>query len=215
MANFNRPKPGLRERSPNPSLKNLRVIVEARLIPRFLKLTECGFKLQTETGLTIRELLCRHLSISADYVDNRIQTIFLDGKPVDDVDTASVENGSKLALSAAMPGLVGITLRKGGFYAAFREKISYTKTEDSTIKGAGEITLKLFNMVAKELGPELLSTGIRIEGDTFQNFVRRNSEDLKTACISIHLNDTEIDVAKLKETKWEDQEVFLQVISEK
>jgi hypothetical protein len=215
MANFNRSKPNLRERPPNPSLENLRVIVEARLIPRFLKLTERGFKLQIKTRLTIRELLCQHLSISADYVDNRIQTIFLDGKPVDDVDTASVENGSKLALSAAMPGLVGITLRKGGFYAAFRERISYTKTENSTFKGVGEISLKLFNMVAKELGPELLSMGILVEGDTFQNFLLRNSEDLIDGCISIHLNDEETDVAGLLKMNWKNEQVYLQVTSEK
>jgi hypothetical protein len=214
MANANRSRPDPREGTPEPPVQHLRLIVEARLISRFLKFTERGFKLQIKTGLTIRELLCQHLGISEDYVDNRIQTIFLDGKPVDDVDTASLENGSRLALSAAMPGLVGITMRKGGFYASLRNTISYTKTENSIDKSAGEIILKLFNLVAKELGPELIAKGIRIEGNTFQNFVLRNSEDLKTACTSIDLNDAEIDFAKLKEMKWEDQEMFLQVTSE-
>jgi hypothetical protein len=215
MADLNGSRSNPREGAPVPPIQHIRLIVEAGLISRFLKLTERGFKLQIKTGLTIRELLCQHLSISEDYVDNRIQTIFLDGKPVDDVDTASLENGSRLALSAAMPGLVGITFRKGGFYAALRETISYTKTENPDFKGAGEIILKLFNMVAKELGPELLAKGIRIDGNAFQNFVLRNSADLKTACSSIHLNDVEIDAARLKEMKWEDQEVFVQVTSEK
>jgi len=215
MADFNRSRSIPRGMAPDTSIEHLRLIVEASLISRFLKLTERGFKLQIKTGLTIRELLCQHLSITEDYVDNRIQTIFLDGKPVDDVDTASLENGSTLALSAAMPGLVGITLRKGGFYASLRSNISYTKPQTSMAKDEGEIILKLFNMVAKELGPKLLSTGIRIDGNAFQNFVLRNLEELKTACTSIHLNDADIDVAKLEEMKWEDQEVFLQVTSEK
>ena len=215
MTDLNGSRSNPREGTPDPPIQHLRFIVEAGLISRFLKLTERGFKLQIKTGLNIRELLCQHLSISEDYVDNRIQTIFLDGKPVDDVDTASLENGSRLALSAAMPGLVGITFRKGGFYAALRETISYTKTENSISKGAGEIILKLFNMIAKDLGPKLLAAGIRIEGSAFQNFMLRNSADLKTTCTSIHLNDTEIDVARLKEMKWEDQEVFVQVTSEK
>ena len=129
MADLNGSRSNPREGAPVPPIQHIRLIVEAGLISRFLKLTERGFKLQIKTGLNIRELLCQHLSISEDYVDNRIQTIFLDGKPVDDVDTASLENGSRLALSAAMPGLVGITFRKGGFYAALRETISYTKTE--------------------------------------------------------------------------------------
>jgi hypothetical protein len=214
MADFNCSRSNPREGALEPPVQHLRLIVEARLISRFLKFTERGFKLQVKTGLTIRELLCQHLGISEDYVDNRIQTIFLDGKPVDDVDTASLENGSRLALSAAMPGLVGITMRKGGFYASLRNTISYTKSENSIAKSAGEIILKLFNLVAKELGPELIAKGIRIEGNAFQNFVLRNSADLKTACTSIHLNDAEIDAAKLKEMKWEDQEMFLQVTSE-
>jgi hypothetical protein len=90
MADLNGSRSNPREGTPDPPIQHLRLIVEAGLISRFLKLTERGFKLQIKTGLTIRELLCQHLSISEDYVDNRIQTIFLDGKPVDDVDTASV-----------------------------------------------------------------------------------------------------------------------------
>jgi hypothetical protein len=39
-------------------------------------------------------------------------------------------------------------------------------------------------------------------------------EDLKAACISIHLNDEKTDVAGLLEMNWENQQVFLQVTSE-
>ena len=195
-------------------IPHLCLTVGASQVSRFLQLAERGFKLQIMTGLTIRELLCRHLGISGDYVDNRIQTIFLDGKPVDDVDTAWVENGSKLALSAAMPGLVGITFRKGGFYASLRNTISYSKTEASIVKCEGEIILKLFNMVAKELGPAFLENGILIEGNTFQNFVLRNADDLKVACTLIYLNDEKVDIVKLVEMNWKNTEIFLQVTSE-
>ena len=214
MAIFNRSRSNLREGAPDSAIQHLRLIVEASLILRFLQLAERGFKLQIKTRITIRELLCQHLGISGDYVDNRIQTIFLDGKPVDDVDTASIENGSRLALSAAMPGLVGVTFRKGGFYASWRDNISYTKAEASIVKGDGEIILKFFNMVAKELGPAFLENGIMIEGGAFQNFVRRNLEDLKAACISIHLNDAKIDFAGVLKKNWENKQLFLRVTSE-
>jgi hypothetical protein len=214
MADLNGSRSNPREGAPVPPIQHIRLIVEAGLISRFLKLTERGFKLQIKTGLTIRELLCQHLSISEDYVDNRIQTIFLDGKPVDDVDTASLENGSRLALSAAMPGLVGITFRKGGFYAALRSSISYTKTDNLIVKGAGEIVLKLFNMVARELGPELLEKGIRIEGHVFHHFMLRNSEDLKAASTSVHLNDKKIDVDGFLEMNWENTDIFLKITPE-
>jgi hypothetical protein len=194
---------------------HLLICVDAHLIPRFLKLLERGFKVKISASLSIRQLLCHDFGISDEYVDNRIQTIFLDGRPVDNVDTAWVENGSKLALSAAMPGLVGATFRKGGFYASLRDSISYKKTENSVFKGAGEIILKLFNMVAKELGPELLAKGIRIEGNALQDFVSRNAADLKTACTSIQLNDNKADVAGLLKMDWKNTEIFLQVTSEK
>ena len=129
------------------------------------------------------------------------------------MDSAWVENGSKLALSAAMPGLVGVTFRKGGFYASLRNTITYSKTKASVVKGDGEIVLKLFNMVAKELGPAFLKNGIMVEGNTFQNFVLRNANDLKAACISFFLNDEKTDVVGLFELSWENTEIFLQVTS--
>jgi hypothetical protein len=192
---------------------HLNLVVKANQIAIFLKLIESGFKLRIETGLSIRELFCGQLGISDDYFDSRIQTIFLDGKPVDNEDTARVHDGARIALSAAMPGLVGATFRKGGQYASFRGTISHSEDGNSSEKGEGKITLKFFNMIARELGPAFLKKGIIIEGNRFQDFVSRNSTDLKTACTSIHLNDTEIDADKLKEMKWEDQEVFVQVKS--
>ena len=199
----------------NSKLQHLNLVVKAHLIHRFINLLEHGFKLKVQTGLSIKELLCVNLGISDDYLDNRIQTLFIDGKPVDNVDNARVFDGARIALSAAMPGLVGATFRKGGQYASFRGTISYSDTKNYSAKGEGKIMLKFFNMVAKELGPNFLQKGIILEGKRFQNFVLRNLEDLKTACTAIHLNDAEIDFAGLKEMKWEEQEVFLQVTSEK
>jgi hypothetical protein len=197
------------------SMQHVRLDIKAQLIPRFLALIAPGFKLKVKTGQSVRELFCGQLGISDDYFDNRIQTIFLDGKAVDNADSAWIENGSRLALSAAMPGLVGATFRKGGRYASFRGAISYSKSKKSIAGGEGEITLKFFNMIARELGPAFLQRGVIIEGNTFQNFVLDNLEDLKAACSSIHLNDTKIGVAQLKELKWADREVLLQVASEK
>jgi hypothetical protein len=201
-------------KSQNTKPQHLNLVVKANLIPRFLNLIEHGFKLKIKAGLSIRELFCDHLGISDDYFDNRIQTLFLDGKPVDNVDTTRVYDGARIALSAAMPGLVGATFRKGGRYASFRGTISYSEAKNASVRGQGEITLKFFNMIAKELGPAFLQKGIIIEEKRFQDFALRNSEDLKADCNSVHLNDAEIDAAKLKEMKWEDQEMFLQVTSE-
>lgn len=199
----------------NSELQHVRLEIDARLISGFLKMIEQGFKLKVKTGLTIRELLCGQFGVSGEYFDNRIQTIFLDGKAVDNVDAAGIEDNSRIALSAAMPGLVGATFRKGGRYAPLRGTISYSKEKKSIVRGEGKITLKLFNMIARELGPVFLRKGVIIDGNAFQNFVWDNLEDLKAACSSIHLNNAKISVTRLKELKWADREVFLQVISEK
>jgi hypothetical protein len=193
--------------------QHLSFIVAADMISRFLKLLERGCTLKIKTGDTIRQLLCQNLGIPEDYLDNRIQTIFLNGRPVDDVDTAIVENGSILALSAAMPGLVGITLRKGGFYASFRNNITYTEQQTPNVGDTGNMTLKLFNTVAKELGFELLDRGIRIEGNALHDFIQRNLDDLKVACTSVHMNNEKIDLAGLLDINWKDGEAFIQVAS--
>ena len=197
----------------NPKPQHFNIVVKTHQIAVFFRLIESGFRLRITCGPSIRELFCEQLGISEEYYDDRIQTIFLDSKPVDNDDTARVYDGARIALAAAMPGLVGATFRKGGQYASFRGTISHSETSNSDVKGEGEIILKLFNMVAKELGPVFLKKGIIIEGKRFQDFVRRNFEDLKAACHSMLLNEDEIDIARLKEMKWAEREIFLQVRS--
>jgi hypothetical protein len=195
--------------------QHLNLVVKADRTAAFLKLIEFGFKLRIKTGLSIRELFCGQLGVSDDYFENRIQTVFLDGKPVDNEDTARVHDGARIALSAAMPGLVGATFRKGGQYASFRGTISHSEDGNSGEIGEGEITLKLFNMIAKELGTMFLQQGIIIDGKRFQDFVRRNPEELKAGCHSIHLNAEKADVAGILKRNWENTEIFLQVTSGK
>ena len=195
--------------------QHLNLSVETHRIAVFFKLIESGFKLKINTGLSIRELFCDQLGVSEDYYDDSIQTVFLDSKPVDNDATALVYDGARIALAAAMPGLVGATFRKGGHYASFRVTISHSETGNSSIKGEGEIVVKLFNMIAKELGPAFLKKGIIIGGKRFQDFMRRNSEDLNAGCHSMLLNDEKTDVAALVKMNLENTEIFLQVIPEK
>ncbi|MBW2572658.1 MAG: hypothetical protein JRE61_09975, partial [Deltaproteobacteria bacterium] len=81
----------------NDSTINLELTVESDRLSLFSSLLGQGFTLKVRTGCSLRELLCVQLGVSADYVDQRIQTIFLDGKAVDNIDTAVVRHGSTLA----------------------------------------------------------------------------------------------------------------------
>ena len=130
----------------------------------FFPLLQKGFAVKTQAGNSIKNLLCEQFHVNADYLEDRIQTIFLDGKPVDDAETARVKNGCTVALSAAMPGLVGSTFRRGGALAAFRNGITYREQDDIPEEDRAEtVTVKLFNLLVGELGPAFLQEGIWVK----------------------------------------------------
>lgn len=115
---------------------------------------------------SVQDFLTRQLGIDPDYIRDRIATVFVDGSVVDDLETATLRPGSTLTLSAAMPGLVGATLRKGGFYSAMRSEISWKGDDDTRQQLDGPpntIRLKLFNTVLREIGPTLLRRGVLVD----------------------------------------------------
>ena len=192
-------------------MKNICITTTEAFLPRFFKLLAQGFIVTTQAGCSIKDLLCEQLGIDEDYLDNRIQTLFLDGQPVDDVSKAYLQNEATLALSAAMPGLVGATFRKGGAYAAMRNTISYNAESSDQGLGEARIKLKLFNMVLKELGPVFLQNGVSIRMDKFKEFLSGNIADLKISATSIQLNDQKIDIDTLAELDLKGSGLNLQV----
>ena len=129
-------------------------------LPQFHALFQQGVGVSIQTGTSLEDLLCCQWQISRDYVMGRISTLFLDSKPVDDLPSAVVHDGATLALSGAMPGLIGATMRRGGVLASFRTGITYCEPSGSDKVGRGRITLKLFNLLIDELGPQFLARGI-------------------------------------------------------
>ena len=186
--------------------------VNAALLPLFFRLLGSGFIVNFSTSCSVKEVLCDQLGIHAEYLEDRIQTLFLNAKVVDDVNACIVAEGSTLALSGALPGLVGATLRRGGFYASFRSQISHDKTTAPLpLQGTGKITLKLFNLVVKELGPVFLEKGILIKGQKLQEFIARHFEELNLACKKCSLDGNSIDLQNMLDADIKDELVFLQV----
>jgi hypothetical protein len=142
-----------------------------------LNLLESGMRLDVKVGCSLAELLCEQIGIPRDYLDNRIQTLFLNAKAVDNVDSATVADGAVIALSAAMPGLVGATLRKAGAFSGLRAAISQRDSAAAEGLAAGTITLKLFNLVAKEMGPDLLVRGGRLSGSRLADLLETAEGD--------------------------------------
>ncbi|WP_319405030.1 hypothetical protein [uncultured Desulfosarcina sp.] len=156
----------------------LHLQVDASGVPLFYALLEKGVGLSARIGCTLRDFLCGQLGLSGGYLDKRVQTLFLDARPVDDVDKAVIRDGSILALSAAMPGLLGATMRKGGRYAAFRKEISQPTDECGICETSGRVTVKLFNMVAKEVGGRLLEAGVEVDGDDLKRIANRFPDEV-------------------------------------
>jgi len=172
-----------------------------------------GFTLKIRTGISVRDLLCRQIGINEDYLDQRIQTIFLDGKVVDNVDTAVIRQESTLALSAAMPGLAGATLRRSGAYAAMRSQISHKNNTVDNSAENGTVMLKLFNLVALELGPMFLNQGIWIDGKNLEHFFQRVPDFFWDGCLTAETDGTSQDIRKILLIKWKQKQVFLKLKS--
>jgi hypothetical protein len=157
---------------------DIRLIIEEPGVLLFLPLLEKGVIIPVRTGCSIRDFFCGQLGLPETYLEQRIQTLFLNARPVDNVDTAVIQDGAVLALSAAMPGLLGATMRKDGWYAAFRKDISQSPQAGSHSQTDGLIRVKLFNMVAREIGGLLLQRGVRIDGTDLERIVGRHNDTL-------------------------------------
>ena len=140
----------------------LRVTLDAACLKHLREPLQRGVSVPAQVPCTIADFLVRQLGIDPGYVETRISSMFLDGQVVDDPATARLADGSLLALSAALPGLVGATLRKGGFYAAMRADITLAGGTGPAAAPAadGAVRLKLFNLVLEELTPAVLAHGV-------------------------------------------------------
>jgi hypothetical protein len=156
--------------------------------PGFSLLLQSGFLVRTSTCGAIRSFLLNQLNLSPEFIEQVIQSVFLDGKPVDDLDSGNVRDGCTLALSAAMPGLVGATMRRGGYYSCLRSSISHREEARQMPNEGGEVTVKLFNLVASELGPALLSCGLWVRSEVAADFFNSRPAGFWAGCESLLVN---------------------------
>jgi hypothetical protein len=113
----------------------------------FFPILQQGFGIKALVPCTVKNLLCDQFGLSYDYVLGRITTIFLNGKATDSIDEAIVKERSTIALSAAMPGVVGATMRRGSFYASMRSAITCKDKGKAGASSEAMIWVKLFNLL--------------------------------------------------------------------
>jgi hypothetical protein len=181
----------------------------------FFPFFQQGVIIKTTVGCSIKTWLSQYMGITPNYVTSRIQTIFLDGKAVDDIEATAIRDGSNLSLSGALPGLVGATLRRGGAFASLRSSITHPVDNEMLPPKGGWVTLKLFNLLIPELGPLFLAKGFWIKGEALEKFLKDQAEDFWSGCTNAHLNSREIDLKTLRAMKWSPGKelVFLKVLS--
>ncbi|NTV31984.1 MAG: hypothetical protein HGA50_01685, partial [Deltaproteobacteria bacterium] len=164
------------------SSTNFSMVVEPKLFEKFLQLLQKGVKVTGRIGSSVLSFLRDDLGLSPEYVDKRIQTLFLNGKAIDNPDTSFLKEDSTLALSAAMPGVLGATLRKGGRYARMRSEISYQEQNTGISVHEGFVLLKLFNLLPAEIGPSVLARGIWLKGEELNHFLKELPDEVLGMC---------------------------------
>ena len=189
----------------------LAFVVNEGLVASFFLLLQQGVKIRRRVGCSVDAFLREEIGVAPETIE-KIQSIMLDGKPVDDIGSALIHDGSILALSAAMPGLVGATLRRGGAYSTFRSAITYHETGKACSLGEGWISLKIFNLLMAELGPDLLRKGALLKSTDILGFLMEWVEEFRQGC-NVTLDGKSIDVGKLGKsaTLAEKDQVFVTV----
>jgi hypothetical protein len=175
----------------------LAFIVDGPLVAEFFLLLQQGVKIRRRIGLSVDVFLRQEIGAAPETIE-KIQSIMLDGKPVDDIRSSLLHDGSTLALSAAMPGLVGATLRRGGTYSSFRSAITYHETGMASAPREGWVNVKIFNLLMAELGSGLLRTGVLLRSSDLLGFLTERAEEFQQGC-SVTLDGKPIDIGMLAE----------------
>jgi hypothetical protein len=175
---------------------HLAFVLDGSLIARFFLLLQQGVTIRRRVGCSVDAFLRNELEVGPAAIE-KIQSIMLDGKPVDDIGTALLHDGSVLALSAAMPGLVGATLRRGGAYSSLRSAITYHETGQTSDPAEGWVGIKLFNLMMAELGPGLLRQGVLVKTADLTDLLAERSQEFRRGCI-ITLDGKPIDIGMLE-----------------
>ena len=186
----------------NSSLTQLCFVIDNAQLPGFYQILQAGCMVKALVGCSIKSFLTQQMGISPEYISDRIHSIFLEGRPVDDIDSAIIHDGSHLSLSAAMPGLVGATMRRGGFYGALRSSITYNESDSRCEIAEGCVHMKLFNLLMKELGPDLLNSGIYLKSSQLAGFLSSLPLEFWQGCKEILLNGKYTGCDQLEQEGW-------------
>ncbi len=147
----------------------LEIHVGASSINRYSILFQGGVDIETDSDCSIGDFLDRLPGFTREFITESVQTIFLNGSAMDNLEAPLSGDRPVLALSAAMPGLAGAIFRRNSIHAALRSKGS--DAQAGSVRSEKKIVrLKLFNMIATEKGEALLAAGVSFTGPALAEF---------------------------------------------
>lgn len=161
-----------------------------------------GIRFEAPAGTRVSDFLQQALCTDADYIENRIQTLFMDGRAVDDPESEEIHSPCTLAVSAAMPGVFGAAFRKQGTYSGLRRHCSQIRQNQENRVKQGRlvaVTVKCFNQVAADLGDELLEAGVVMDLRDFLDFWARQGSILEKDNAAVSVNTTRIHAGEVTE----------------
>jgi len=162
--------------------RTLMIRADAEALATLAPLAREGFGIDIAAGRSLRQTLADDLGLGAECVEKRIQTVFLDGSPVDNIDADHARPGSALALAGALPGVAGICMQRQSRIGVYREGITHrVEAELPASAHALRITLKLFNVVAVECLAQVLSHGVEVRSGRLAELLETNPEALAQA----------------------------------
>ena len=187
------------------AIETLHLIMDPVALPHFYSILQSGFLVKIPARISIRGFLFDWLGLPSQYVNERISTVFLDGKPVDDIDSAFIRNGATLALSSAMPGLVGATMRRAGYYSAMRNTITYIEPNGSDSGEPLMFTVKLFNLLLARLGPLFLKRGVYARALELTRFFIRQPSGFYEGCRGATIDGHDQEITSLSRHEWSNE----------
>jgi len=172
-----------------PQTQTLIVTARPEVLLALTPLLREGVAVSLRPGLSLRQTMIQDLGFCPECVEERVQTVFLDGSPVDDIDTDSVSPGCTLALAGALPGVAGIAMRRGSPVGVFREGITHdTGHAEAAQAVTGHplaVTLKLFNSVALECLTTVLEQGVELRAARLAELLAADPEALAGAAFRL------------------------------
>ncbi|MDD2465703.1 MAG: hypothetical protein PHI97_17025 [Desulfobulbus sp.] len=162
----------------------LEIDVPTKVLPAFASLLQHGVLFPLQHPIPLLSFLVTLPGFTADYIEENVQTIFINGVAADSLDRELVD-GTTVALSAAMPGLAGAIFRRQGVHGSLRSRPATEPTQVQQT-GGGYLTLKLFNSIGTDRIGDLLQQGILISGKALASFARMHEQQFAPpACLRL------------------------------